>query len=60
MPLTARSSNLNAFSDCRVKSVKDDCLSKLILFCETSLRRGLREYLLAQVVLKHSEEKFVG
>ena len=44
MPLTARSSNLNAVSDCRVKSVKDDCLSRLILFCETSLGRGLREY----------------
>jgi putative transposase len=28
-----------------VKSVKDDCLSKLILFGETSLRRALREYL---------------
>ena len=27
-----------------MKSVKDDCLSKLILFGETSLRRALREY----------------
>jgi putative transposase len=28
-----------------VKSVKDECLSKLILFGEASLRRVLREYL---------------
>ena len=56
MPLTARSSNLNAFSDCRVKSVKEDCLSKLILFCETSLRRGLREYL----IYYHAERNHQG
>ena len=35
--LPARSPNLNAFSERWVKSVKDDCLSELILFCETSL-----------------------
>ena len=29
-----------------MKSVKDDCLSKLILFGEASLRRALREYLI--------------
>jgi hypothetical protein len=28
-----------------VKSVKDECLSKLILFGDASLRRALREYL---------------
>jgi len=44
--LPARSPNLNAFSERWVKSVKNECLSKLILFGETSLRRALREYLL--------------
>ena len=43
--LPARSPNLNAYSERWVKSVKNECLSKLILFGETSLRRALREYL---------------
>jgi len=43
--LPARSPNLNAFSERWVKSVKEECLSKLILFGEASLRRALREYL---------------
>jgi hypothetical protein len=46
LPLPAHSPNLNAFAERWVKSVKDDCLSKLILFGETSLRRALREYLI--------------
>ena len=45
LPLPACSPNLNAFAERCVKSVKDDCLSKLILFGEASLRRALREYL---------------
>ena len=44
--LPARSPNLNAFSERWVKSVKDECLSKVILFGEASLRRALREYLI--------------
>src|SRR5210317_941771 len=40
--LPARSPNLNAYSERWVKSIKDDCLSKLILFGETSLRCALR------------------
>ena len=43
--LPARSPNLNAFSERWVRSIKDECLSKLILFGESSLRRALREYL---------------
>jgi transposase InsO family protein len=43
--LPARSPNLNAFSERWVKSVKQECLSKMILFGEQSLRRTLREYL---------------
>ena len=56
LPLPARSPNLNAFSERWVKSVKDDCLSKLILFGEASLRRALREYLVAY----HAERNHQG
>src|SRR3954464_6456231 len=43
--LPARSPNLNAFAERWVRSIKDECLSKLILFGETSLRRALGEFL---------------
>ena len=56
LPLPARSPNLNAFSERWVKSVKDDCLSKLILFGETSLRRALHDYL----VHYHAERNHQG
>jgi putative transposase len=56
LPLPARSPNLNAFAERWVKSVKDDCLSKLILFGEASLRRALREYL----VHYHAERNHQG
>jgi putative transposase len=47
LPLTLppRSPNLNAFAERRVRSIKQECLSKLILFGETSLRRVLTEYI---------------
>jgi putative transposase len=45
LPLPARSPNLNAYAERWVKSVKDDCVSKLILFGEVSLRRAFGEYL---------------
>jgi len=54
--LPARSPNLNAFSERWVKSVKNECLSKLILFGESSLRRVLREYL----VHYHAERNHQG
>ena len=44
LKLPARSPNLNAHAERWVKSVKEECLSKLILFGEASLRRVLREY----------------
>ncbi len=44
LPLPARGPNLNAFSGRWVKSVKDDCLSKLILFGERSLRIALHDH----------------
>ena len=43
--LPRRSPNLNAFAKRWVSSVKQECLSKLILFGEGALRRGLTEYL---------------
>jgi transposase InsO family protein len=45
LPLPARSPDLNAFAERWVRSVKEVCLSKLILFGEGSLRRALDQYL---------------
>jgi transposase InsO family protein len=39
-----RSPNLNAYAERFVKSVKDECLSRMILFGERSLRNATREY----------------
>ena len=44
LTLPARSPNLNAFAERWVRSVKEECLSKLILFGEASLRRALSEF----------------
>jgi hypothetical protein len=43
--LPARSPNLNAFTERWVRSVKEECLSKVILFGERALRRALSEYI---------------
>jgi hypothetical protein len=43
--LPARSPNLNAFAERWVRSVKEECLSKLVLFGEGPLRRALAEFL---------------
>lgn len=45
MSLPAHSPNLNAYAERWVRSVKEECLSKLILFGEGSLRRALQNYL---------------
>ena len=45
LALPPRSPNLNAFSERWVCSVRQECLSKLILFGEASLRRALAEYI---------------
>jgi putative transposase len=42
--LPARSPNLNAYAERSVRSVKEECLSKVVLFGERSLRRALSEY----------------
>ena len=54
--LPARSPNLNAFAERWVRSVKQECLSKLILFGEASLRRALVEF----VEHFHSERNHQG
>ena len=43
--LPARSPNLNAYAERWVRSVKQECLSKLILFGEGSLRRAVTEFI---------------
>lgn len=45
LKLPARSPNLNAFAERWVRSVKEECLSQLILFGENSLRRALTQYI---------------
>ena len=42
--LPARSPNLNAYAERWVRSVKQECLSQLILFGEGSLRRALQQF----------------
>jgi transposase InsO family protein len=44
LKLPPRSPNLNAFAERWVRSVKEECLSKFILFGESSLRRALTEF----------------
>jgi putative transposase len=44
VPLPVRSPNLNAFAERWVRSVKQECLSKVVLFGESSLSRVLAEY----------------
>lgn len=54
--LPPRSPNLNAFAERWVRSVKQECLSKLILFGENSLQWGLSEF----IVHFHSERNHQG
>ena len=44
LALPPRSPNLNAYAERWVRSVKEECLSKLILFGERSLKRALHHY----------------
>jgi putative transposase len=54
--LPARSPNLNAYAERWVRSVKEECLSRLILFGESSLRRALQQY----IVHYHEERNHQG
>lgn len=56
LALPAHSPNLNAYAERWVRSVKEECLSKLILFGERSLRRALSEY----VAHYHAERNHQG
>ncbi len=56
MQLPARSPNLNAYAERWVRSVKQECLSKLILFGERPLRRALQQY----VAHYHEERNHQG
>jgi transposase InsO family protein len=44
VPLPPRSPNLNAYAERWVRSMKEECLSRLILFGEASLRHALAQY----------------
>jgi putative transposase len=44
VPLPPRSPNLHAYAERSVRSVKEECLSRLILFGEASLQHTLHEY----------------
>jgi putative transposase len=44
VPLPPQSPNLNAYAERWVRSVKEECLSRLILFGEASLRHALTQY----------------
>ena len=50
--LPARSPNLNAFAERFVRSIKESCLDRLVLFGESSLRRATSEF-----VLHYHEER---
>jgi putative transposase len=52
----ARSPNLNSYAERWVRSVKEECLSRLILFRESSLRRALQQY----IVHYHEERNHQG
>ena len=56
IPLPARSPNLNAFAERWVRSVKEECLSKLVLFGERPLSRTLAEF----TAHYHSESNHQG
>jgi putative transposase len=44
VPLPPRTPNLNAYAERWIRSVKEECLSRLILFGEASLRHALTHY----------------
>jgi len=52
----ARAPNCNAFAERFVRSIKEECLDRMILFGEASLRRALRQY----IAHYHSERNHQG
>ena len=55
--LPARSPNLNAVAERWVRTVKSECLSKLILLGESSLRRALAEFVAHYHAERNHQEK---
>ena len=51
-----RAPNCNAFAERFVRSIREECLDRMILFSEVSLRRALRAY----VIHYHSERNHQG
>ena len=51
-----RAPNCNAFAERFVRSIKEECLDRMILFGEASLRRALTEY----VAHYHAERNHQG
>ncbi len=56
MKLPARSPNLNAYAERFVRSIKEGCLDRLILFGESSLRTAVQNF----VAHYHSERNHQG
>lgn len=56
MKLPPRSLNLNAYAERFVRTIKESCLERLILFGEGSLRKASREF----VVHYHLERNHQG
>ena len=54
--LPPRSPNLNAYAERFVRSIKDECLNRMIFIGEASLRRGVREFM----VHYHAERNHQG
>src|SRR5689334_4801681 len=51
-----RSPNLNAFAERFVRSIKEECLGRMIFFGENALRSAIREY----VAHYHTERRHQG
>jgi len=56
VPISYQAPNMNAFAERWVRSVKDECLGRMILFGEKHLHRALDEY----VAHYHSERAHQG
>jgi putative transposase len=52
VPLPPRSPNLNVYAERWVRSVKEECLSRLILFGEASLRHALWNIFITSAIIK--------
>src|SRR5207302_11255925 len=58
--LPPRSPNLNAFAERWVRSIKQECLSRLILFGEAALRRTVTEYLSHSILSALTKAKAIS